>query len=456
MRTILRTFVLAFIICEGVIAAEDPRQIIGEMIASGQYDQARSYLTSHNGTLEDKVLLEAEIAVAEGDYGKAIKHYRALVAKYPNNAGLRVALAKLLISNRNYQSAEFHIRELSNRVSDPTQKAALVKEANQIGQYDKFGVSGSFSLTPSTNINNANDDATNVINNIFTGEETEYDVPDELLPQFGWRATAGISAFLKQRISDNQELVLRGSLSATRYTVPTLDNESMELSFTWSHQTARNTFNITPYLRRYMGDDEIYSTSFGGDVEAIIVDRDEDYWTKGVRLYAERRFKNARSLYFSGQYGHNIYDDEEQGYAESDNFSMRLGYSFMVNERNRASLWVGRIDRVEVGRGDYISPNNYTGYNIGGSLETLFKEGIRTKFSLNYASREHEIPPYFSFVDYVREDYTTSLSFEFSNQNWTIGRFLPVLNCQYSINNSTFTEYERNGGSCGLNVTQNF
>lgn len=442
----------------GVLAAEQPRQIIGQLIVNEKYDQARSYLLKNGGTADDVVWLEAEIAVAQGNFGKAIKHYRALVAKYPGDLGLRSTLARLLVSNRNFQSAEFHIRQLADRVSDPNQKSALVKEANQIGQYDKFGVSGSFGLTPSTNINNVNDSTTNVIANIFTGDQIEYDVPEELLPQFGWRASVNVSAFLKQRISDNQELVLRGSLSATRYTVPTLDNQSLELSLTWSHQSARNTINITPYIIRYMGDDEIYSTSFiGAEAEAIIVDRDEDSWTKGLRLYAERRFKNSRSIFFSGNYGHYTYDSENFAYAESDNISMYLGYSFVVNERNRAAFWIGRSDKVEIGRDrNYISPNNYTSYNIGGSVETLFQEGIRTKFSLDYGERTHQREPYIGNSDIVRQDYTASLSFEFSNQNWTIGRFLPKLNCNYSITNSTFSEHERNGGSCGLNVTQNF
>jgi len=192
LKGVLASAALLGAICATPIHAQSTASGILELVQQGDFDGARAALAKTPHGDVDELFLEAQILTAQGLPGEAVKIYRALLAVQPGQIQIRQILAQTLFLMGDYAAARFHFRELleSDRREGVTQQYA--NALRQIEQRTPSGVSASFAIVPSTNINRG---TTNTY--IQSDDPTSGTISDSGKETSGIGMQIGVSGFYK-------------------------------------------------------------------------------------------------------------------------------------------------------------------------------------------------------------------------------------------------------------------
>jgi len=123
------------------------------LVQQGKFEEARALLRSFEAGKFDILFLEAQIQRAEGKPDEAVKTLRSILADEPGLILARRTLAQTLIDMRDFEAAEFHLKILNRSDPNPTARGSYRQALARISRARPYGVSASFSLVPSSNIN---------------------------------------------------------------------------------------------------------------------------------------------------------------------------------------------------------------------------------------------------------------------------------------------------------------
>ncbi|MEM7212659.1 MAG: tetratricopeptide repeat protein [Pseudomonadota bacterium] len=141
-------------LCKTTLAWAAPDEArIAALISAGRIDEARQVLEASNPSEADRRFFEARLAKARGDLDAAIRQFRAVLSADPRHLNARRKLAHSLMLAEQYDSAEFHFRELiridpSPRLVAQYRQFLAVIDDNQPLSMGVFGA-----VLPSTNVN---------------------------------------------------------------------------------------------------------------------------------------------------------------------------------------------------------------------------------------------------------------------------------------------------------------
>lgn len=392
--------------------------------AQGQLDKAGAIYLTLNDCWDASIRTESlfqlgNIAMAQGDYKKAIDFYRKIVDGNPNLSRVRLELALAYFMNKEYHASQFHfefVRATPNLPDTVRQKIDMY--LSLIRMRKNWSVDFVMGIIPDSNINNSGNSKQECINTIFgplcrpieskksgvgisLSADTNYYL--RFSERFGLRNTFGVN-ILDFPTSDFDDVSVYFA-SGPRYV---FDSGEISLQpMILAHWYAGDLYNLSYGLQLdtnwQMGQRWLFSV--GGQIKknkyhVDYIDRALGGYNLGLWIQP-RFYVNNKSFLLAGiqfnQTDTNIksYGNNNFTYSVGYFGEFRYGFTLLVrldfiNTRYRDSVWaVVDNQYLEQVRGDNmwqfytrISNNKINWYNIIPAI------------SYSYTSRDSNIPLY--------------------------------------------------------------
>ena len=126
---------------------------ISRLLTFGQVDAARAILEAGDPSSADRLFFDARLLKSQAKLTAAIALFRQVLQIEPNRMNARRELAHTLLLNRDFGPAEFHFNQLLQIDENPKMRDGYRRFLAMIRRHKPFGVSGYFSMLPSTNVN---------------------------------------------------------------------------------------------------------------------------------------------------------------------------------------------------------------------------------------------------------------------------------------------------------------
>jgi len=216
------------------------------LVEQGKFAEARELLKSFQGTPLDGLFLEAQIARAQGDLKTAVATYRDtyrdILVQDPALLLARRGLVQTLIDLKDFDAAEFHLKILTRSDPSPSSRANYRHVLAQISRSKPYGVSGTFALVPSSNVNRGSYNE----NFEFAGENTTITSVEES----GIGAQLGLSGYITTQLSERGSLTFRANGFHTEYSNAEFNRSSISASVTYSLNLGKTSWDIAPFYAR--------------------------------------------------------------------------------------------------------------------------------------------------------------------------------------------------------------
>ncbi len=422
------------------------QEFIQILLNDQKFQEARMLLRQLNSSQEDLLYLEVEIALFQGNLGKAAEYLEFLLERQPENYFLRAKLADIYRFDSAYLSSSRQYEILSTSLPDSEERQIAGERAHVFGKRFISDWWWGGDLTPSQNINNASE---KTVANLGI-------LPERLQPQSGWYARVKFGGYLSYQLKDHHRLVLSANYERNFYTYETLDSEIAELNLSWKYQNARDQVSFTIGRGKFWGDGEIYATRIHSipdrSASAIILKRNENYSFDRVSLSLKRRVTPKFTLGVAGTRRWKIHADQDQyGYADSVASEIITQFEYVPNLKSKFSLDVIYQRTREKGIEDsYVTQNGFVGRGLGVGFERILNESTKIAIDLSYLKRKYDAPHNLVFGAYERDDEVYSIGGRYINSNWKIGKVQPTISCKYALEKSNIVDFERSNIGCGF------
>lgn len=399
-----------------------------ELVQQGDFDGARAELAKTPHSDIDELFLEAQILTVAGQPQEAVKIYRAILAVQPGQIEIRQVLGRALLEMGDFEAARFHFRillETDRRDGIKEQYAAILR---QIQQNTPSGISASFAIVPSTNINRGT-------TNTYVSDGLGL-IGDSSKETSGVGLQFGVSGFYK--------------IPSKRGGFYTLNASALQVLYS---ETAYNVFQPTVALRFENGNEAgIWSW------EAFAR---RTFRRDPLEATSENGSSNSYGLSFSGRKalgGPNIltYSTLIQQ-TDYDNFPTQTGptATFKLGVQRNVSASTSIIGGIKLGRGLPKDPAfRYRSAGVDLGVSKSWKGGWATYLGGEYGLRWYDSN--FGFTGKTRNDRYLTVTASVLNSTISWRGFSPRVTCNWQTNASNIGFYAYDATECNVLLTRGF
>jgi len=394
-----------------------------QLIQRHDYSGARQVLASQPHSRIDQLLMEGRIAKVRERFPEAIALFRKILIIDPNVVQAKRELAHTLLLNKNYGAAQTHTTELLRVDPDPSLRDTYQSFLSTIRHNRPFGLSGTFSILPSSNVNRG---TTNTRFDTLLGTFSIDEISRETS---GTGLYLGLSGFTQYVASDTRRHTLNLSLSSTRYEKQIYNSASARLSFGTEIATDFGGWYFSPYLRRTWAE------------------VDSDMSTVGLALGALYQLNDTSRarVQISHEYRDYLYSDVQDGQNTLARFSLTHAFSPSL------SLSGGMGVEHAKARAAHLQ---YDALSFFAGVTKDWAGGLQTALQLDIGSRDFVGD--FPLTTASRHDTYQQISVNIRKDTIDFNGFTPELSCSYLINRSNVSFYDYDATDCQITIVKRF
>lgn len=420
----IRVAVLCIAALFGSVAFAAPdEQRIAALISAGKIEQARQELKASNPTQLDLRFFEARITKGAGQLDQAIALFRGILSTEPRYLNARRELAHTLFLARQYDSAEFHFKELIR--IDPQPR--LVEQYRQflrvIGDNQPLSVSFFGAVLPSTNINRGTTNA------FFDTDLGRFVIDESSQAESGIGVEAGLNGVARFGVDQNSRFLMNWSVATRIYENPEFNTVTGFLRPAYEYAFAEGRWRVGPYARYSWHDSDQSNYAVGGQATLV------------------HRLTPSIAAEVSSRYELRTFRDQEfrdGGFASATvTLRKQLDPSFSIS----GGVSVDR-DAPETAH------LRYRGVRLSAGALKRWRGGFDTRVNAEYAKRMYDND--FPFLSETRQDTFWSASFSVLNSQLEFWGISPQLNCSYLATASNVALFEFDSAECRIGFSREF
>ncbi len=419
----------------GTASAQNIDSAISRLISVGKVQEAQQLLNSTNPSVNDKIFFIGRVLKAQRQYAKAVAVFREILIRDPGYLNARRELAHTLLLAGEFEVAEFHFEKLLEIDSSPQMQPVYRRYLQLIAQNKPFGVSGSFALVPSTNVNRGSS-----LSEFDDGYGTAQ-ISEDSKAQSGVGVQLGLSGYFRKTLDRKSRLTFGWSLLGQKYGDKDFDKAMARVSLTYEKNEEWGRWTVTPYLRNDWARRDIDVGSetvseFGVSTRAV-----------GLQFGIQKKLspRDTLALSVNGEARDYLLADYQSGplYNLSGSFSRRLRPDLNFSVGLSADRSLPRLEHLK-----------YDGLKATASVGKIWKSGLQTSFGVNVGVREFAGD--YIFRDYPRSDDFWGVSVSLFSPKFTIRGLAPRLTCSYTRNRSNIEFFVYDVQECQIALTRNF
>ena len=388
-----------------------------------QFDAARTLARTQNPTPAQDAFLEGRILKVQGRWDEAIASFRLSLALDPSDLAARRELAHTLLLSGQYDVAEFHFDVLLDADPNPNMHEDYRRFLNVIAQNKPLGVTGSFAILPSTNINRG------TTNTVFDTTSGTFVIDPSSQADSGVGFQLGVSGYARFAQSQQSRWTLTASLFGTGYEDIIHNTATATLGLSYDRAFQNGRWSLAPYTRL---------TWREGDADQHVT---------GLRFATSYRVEPRTSLSFAATHEYRDFPNQSYRNGHFDQIVVGLAHQFDPSVVVRGTLSVEQ-DRP------YAAHLQYDGFALGVSLSRTWDGGLATTFSLNAGERSYV--GVYPLTTTPRSDDFTKFSVDLFNPRLNVGNFTPRLFCSHTVNTSNVAFYDYDTTECQAVLSTEF
>lgn len=405
------------------VAHSEEKLPVQLLIATGQYEQARTQLIDQDASNLEKSYYEGIILHHQKKYKEAVALFRRILDARPEQILVRQALYKSLLAMKHYEAAEYQLDQLLEQDDNERNRAQYRISQRRILAEKPYGFSGSFAIVPSSNINRG------TTNSVFSTGLGDFVIDEGGKEKSGIGVNAYVSAYRRFQLDDGNTITINGSVAGLTY----LDEDSDQYTFkVWAdyrNPMERGYWQVSPkFTLNYISGEKSYNTK-GLDFKLRRQTSPENIWT-----------------YTLGGYYSDFYEtDYRNGVYWNGSVSLRRKLSPTLSITGKLGTGAGMPDPEHL---------QYHLYSASVDITKSWASGWRT--SVGAALDYKPFVGNFTAVDYPREDWGRTLRMSVMNTNFTIGGASPRLGCSFKDVESNVAFYDYTVQECSIGFTRRF
>ena len=217
---------------------------ISRLLTFGQIDAARAILEASDPSPADRLFFDARLLKSQAKLTAAIALFRQVLQIEPNRMNARRELAHTLLLNRDFGPAEFHFNQLMRIDEDPKMRDGYCRFLAMIQRNKPYGLSGYFSMLPSTNVNRGTAES------IFQTSIGEFVIDESSQATSGFGLVVGFSGYARHSVDGDTRVALNWGLFASRYETESFGYQGADLALVYERAIRTGRWFISPYLRQ--------------------------------------------------------------------------------------------------------------------------------------------------------------------------------------------------------------
>lgn len=396
---------------------------ISQLISAGYIDAARVQLELQTPSVMDRMFFDALVLKAHGKFPEAIKVFRRILQVDPNYINARRELAHTLMLSRDYGPARFHFEELLKIDQNDHMRNGYRGFLNAIDQNKPIGLSGFFSVLPSTNVNRG------TTRTVFDTNIGQFVIDPGSHADSGVGAQLGLSGHFRYLTGPKGRLSLNWAMSGTRYQDVQYNSTVGSLAISYHQSTQSGRWFISPYIRKTLREDNA------------------DNQARGLQFGVTHRLSAGNLIGFSASHEYRDYDvlDYQDGTFTSGSLNVRHQIKPSVSVSGGVGLERNAPDAAHL---------QYNGRKPFAEIAKSWKGGLQSKFGLEYGVREF-VGDY-PLTSSPRNDVYTTVRLGGQHTRVDIRGFTPRVMCSHTINKSNVAFFEYNATECQATISKNF
>lgn len=432
-RVLIAIAVIFF--ANGTASAQNIDSAISQLISVGKVKEAQELLNASNPSINDKVFFIGRVLKARREYAKAIAVFREILIREPGYLNARRELAHTLLLARQFEVAEFHFKQLQEVDPSPQMQQVYRRYLQVIANNKPYGISGSFAVVPSTNVNRGTSLSE------FEDGFGNAQISEDSKAKSGIGLQLGLSGYFRKILDRKSRLTFNWSLLGLKYRDKDFDTAMARLSATYEKTTEWGRWSVSPYVRNDWARQDV-------KVEAETV---SEFGTKtrsvGLQFAVQRKLspRDTLTLSATGEARDYPVADYQNGpfYNLSASFSRRLRPDLTYTVGLSADRSLPRLDHLK-----------YDGLKASASVGKIWSSGLQTSFGVNVGTRAFSGD--YIFRDYPRSDDFWGVSVSLFSPKLVIRGLAPRLSCSYTRNRSNIEFFVYDVRECQISLTRNF
>lgn len=396
---------------------------ISRLLTLGQVEAARALLEASDPTQVDKLFFDARLLKSQGRLELAIGLFRRILQRDPNHINARRELAHTLMLNRDFGPAEFHFKQLLRIDNNQKMRAGYRRFLASIRRDKPVGVSGYFSILPSTNVNRGTENS--VVETAFG----DFSIDEGSKSSSGIGLTMGVSGYARRAVSANERVILNWGGSATRYETESNNNQTANLALRYERATRTGLWFISPYYQKIWRPETSTNTvrgaRFGLTSRITAIDKFD------LTLSRERRI-HPSTAYLDGPFA---------------SLSLNLSRQLSPSRSIRAGIMLDRSSP----QSEHL---RYTGTQMSFGAGHIWQGGLQTSFGFQLGHRDFAAN--FPLHNEPRDDQFVRLNSAVHHTRIQILGYAPRLSCSHTMNWSSVAFYEHKVTECQMTLSRNF
>lgn len=393
------------------------------LIKMGQYDEARAQLTDQDASNLEKSYYEGIILHHQKKYKEAVALFRKILDARPEQILVRQALYKSLLALKHYEAAEYQLEVLLEEDENERNRAQYRTAQRRILREKPYGISGSFAIVPSSNVNRG------TTNSVFSTGLGDFVIDEGGKETPGTSISANVSAYWRFQLEGKNTITINGSVAGAK----NIDADSASYSFKlWAdyrNPIERGYWQVSPkYTLNYISDEKSHSTT-GLDVKLLRQTSKENIWTYAL----------------GGYYGNFYETDYRNGMYWNGSVSLRRKLSPSLSITGKLGTGAGMPDPEHL---------QYHVYSASVDVSKSWASGWRA--TVGAAVDYKPFVGNFTAVEYPREDRGRTLRMSVMNSNFNIGGASPRLGCSIKDVESNIAFYDYVVQECSIGFTRRF
>lgn len=320
---------------------------------------------------QDEILLlyaQATLASSEQNHKKAIDLYRKIIAKRPELAPMRLNLAFLLLTDKQFDAAKHQLDKISHENDLPNDIKKQIEQAHQwIARQQQWAVQARLRYLHDKNINQAP-----------KTKKEGWTLPQ---PQSAQGMAYYLSLNKSQSLTDNWAIRYQGAIDGKSYNKHNYDDLNTQVELGISHRHANQEWLITPIYGRRWFATKPYSQSIG------------------LRSQYNQRLSPHWQVFTSAEY---IQKKHRQRHY-LDGASVGLSSS-VIYTPSASQSWVFGINAQKVDAKDTSERYDYTGAWVGWEQE--WQQGLSVATYAGIAKRGYQYPDVFQIQRQDKEYFS--------------------------------------------------
>jgi hypothetical protein len=416
--------------------AQTPNQEIQSKINAGLYEEAAQILLAYKPTKLDINFFNARVFKAQKQYGKAATQLREILRVRPDMLNARRELAQVLFLDRKYAASEYQFRELSRQDPNSNVRPLYDRFLKRISNDRPFGISGSFSVVPSSNINRG------------TFNTTLSSFGDALIDegsrqQTGTGIDLGLNGFVRKQISKRGQLRFDWRVGTRQYEGNEHDKYT---AYGWAHYIyngQKSQLSFGPSISRS------WDTNIkDGAARFSITPKSNN---TGLRANYIKVLNRKNRLYLNLQledqnYPNDRFLDGKYKYAQ-------IGLRHQLNPSTAFSIYASRSESDKDDH--FYDYHGYRGIELRVGAEKDWGNGLITSIGMFSGNRGYKAD-YISGLGVPRHDTYKGVTLGIAHTKIQFKGVIPRLSCRTEKGRSNVEFYDYNLRECNLSLSRKF